>query len=175
MTTAIYPGSFDPIHYGHIDIAKRAAQIFDKLVWAVYDRPLKNLMFNTEERIAFMREAARDVPNIEVISYNGLTVEFARRLGAKVMVRGLRVTFDFEVEYQTALNNRELAEEIETVCLVTTLKYAFVSSSTLKEIAFAGGRIDSIVPRYVEQALQRRLAQLGSDPGDKVKQVSLIE
>ncbi len=175
MITAIYPGSFDPIHYGHIDIAKRAARIFDKLVWAVYDRPLKNLMFNTEERIALMREAAKDVPNLEVMSYDGLTVEFARSIGAKVMVRGLRVTFDFDVEYQTALNNRELAEEIETVCLITTLKYAFVSSSTLKEIAFAGGHIDNIVPSYVEKALRKRLAQLGSDPGDKVKQVSLIE
>ncbi len=175
MITALYPGSFDPIHYGHIDIAKRAATLFDKLIWAVYDRPLKNLMFTTEERLAFMREAAKDTPNIEVISYNSLTVEFARRMGAKAMVRGLRVTFDFDVEYQTALTNREQAEEIETVCLITTLKYAFVSSSILKEVAFAGGRVNGMVPPYVEAALRKRLAQLGDDGGDKIKQVSLQE
>ncbi len=175
MITALYPGSFDPIHYGHIDIAKRAATLFDKLIWAVYDRPLKNLMFTTEERLAFMREAAKDTSNIEVVSYNSLTVEFARRMGAKAMVRGLRVTFDFDVEYQTALTNREQAEEIETVCLITTLKYAFVSSSILKEVAFAGGRVTGMVPPYVEAALWKRLAQLGDDGGDKIKQVSLQE
>jgi pantetheine-phosphate adenylyltransferase len=175
LITALYPGSFDPIHYGHIDIAKRAATLFDRLIWAVYDRPLKNLMFTTEERLTFMREAAKDTPNIEVVSYDSLTVEFARRLGAKAMVRGLRVTFDFDVEYQTALTNREQAEEIETVCLITTLKYAFVSSSILKEVAFAGGRISGMVPPYVEAALWKRLAQLGDDGGDKIKQVSLQE
>lgn len=175
MTIAIYPGTFDPIHYGHIDIAKRAAHLFDKLIWAVYDRPLKNLMFTTEERLAFMREAAKDTPNIEVIPYSGLTVEFARLQGAKVIVRGLRVTYDFEVEYQTALTNRQLAEDIETICLMTTLKYAFISSSTLKEVAFAGGRVDEIVPPYVEVALRKRLAQLGDDGGDKVKLISLQE
>ena len=173
MTIVIYPGSFDPIHYGHIDIAKRAADLFDKVIWAVYDRPLKNVLFSTEERLAFMREAAKDTPNIEVMAYDTLTVEFARRTGAKGMVRGLRMTFDFEVEYQTALNNREQAEDIETVLLFTSLKYAFVSSSTLKEVAFAGGRVDGIIPAYVETALRKRLAQLGDDRGDKIKQVSL--
>ena len=175
MITAVYPGSFDPIHYGHIDIAKRAAGLFDRLIWAVYDRPLKNLMFTTEERLAFMREAAKDTPTIEVMSYDSLTVEFARRMGAKAMVRGLRVTFDFDIEYQTALTNREQAEEIETVCLITTLKYAFVSSSILKEVAFAGGRISNMAPPYVEAALWKRLEQLGDDRGDKIKQVSLQE
>lgn len=175
MIIAVYPGTFDPIHYGHIDIAQRAAKLFDKLIWAVYDRPLKNLLFTTEERLAFMREAAQDTPNIQVCSYSGLTVEFARQMGAKVMVRGLRVTYDFEVEYQTALTNRQLAEDIDTVLLVTSLKYAFVSSSTLKEVAFAGGRIDEIVPPYVERALLKRLAQLGDDRGEKVKLVSLQE
>ncbi len=175
MITALYPGSFDPIHYGHVDIAKRAAQLFDKLIWAVYDRPLKNLLFTTEERLKFMRQAAQDTPNIEVVPYHGLTVEYARLRGAKVMVRGLRVTYDFEIEYQTALTNRQLAEEIDTVCLMTTLKYAFVSSSTVKEVAFAGGSIHEMVPPYVETALKQRLAQLGDDRGDKIKQVSLQE
>ncbi|MCI0476587.1 MAG: pantetheine-phosphate adenylyltransferase, partial [Anaerolineales bacterium] len=145
MTIAIYPGSFDPIHYGHIDIATRAAKIFDTLIWAVYDRPLKNLMFSVEERLEFMRQAARAFPNIKVMPYHGLTVEFARAQGATVMVRGLRVTYDFEMEYQTALANRQLAEDIDTVCLMTSLQHAFVSSTTLKEIAFLGGAIDDIV------------------------------
>lgn len=175
MTIAVYPGSFDPIHYGHIDIAVRAARLFDKLIWAVYDRPLKNLMFNTEERVALMREAVKDVPNIEVMPYHGLTVEFAHKMGAKVMVRGLRVTYDFEVEYQTALTNRQLAEDIDTVCLMTSLRYAFVSSSILKEVAFAGGKVTHMVPPFVEQALLTRLTQLGEDRGDKIKMVTLQE
>ena len=172
MTIAIYAGSFDPIHYGHIDIAKRAARIFDKLIWAVYDRPLKNLMFTTEERLTFMRQAAKETPNIEVVSYSGLTVDFARRVGAKAMVRGLRVTFDFDVEFQTALANRQQAEDIETVCVFTSITYAFLSSSILKEVAFAGGGISEMVPSFVETAMRKRLAQLGDDRGDKIKQVS---
>jgi pantetheine-phosphate adenylyltransferase len=175
LITALYPGSFDPIHYGHIDIAKRAAKLFDKLIWAVYDRPLKNLLFTTDERLAFMRQAAKDTPNIEVVPYHGLTVEFARQQNAMVMVRGLRVTYDFEIEYQTALTNRQLAEEIDTICLMTSLKYAFVSSSTVKEVAFAGGSVAEMVPPYVETALRKRLAQLGDDQGDKVKIKSLQE
>ncbi len=175
MITAIYPGSFDPIHYGHIDIAKRAARLFDKVIWAVYDRPLKNLMFTTEERVAFMKEAAKDTPNIEVMSYGGLTVDFTRQLGARAMVRGLRLTFDFEVEYQTASTNQSLAPDIETICLFTSLKYSFLSSSTLKEVAYAGGRVDEMVPAYVESAMRKRLAQIGDDRGDKIRQISLLE
>ena len=175
MTIAVYPGSFDPVHYGHIDIATRAAKIFGTLIWAVYDRPLKNLMFTVEERLAFMRQAAREHPNIRVMPYHGLTVGFARSLGATVMVRGLRVTYDFEVEYKTALANRQLADDIDTVCLMTSLRYAFVSSSNLKEIAFLGGAIDDIVPPYVEEAVKKRLAQLGDGSDDKVKLVSLRE
>ena len=132
-------------------------------------------MFSTEERIALMREAAKDQPNIKVMPYHGLTVEFARSQGATVMVRGLRVTYDFEIEYQTALTNRQLAEDIDTICLMTSLKYAFVSSSTLKEVAFLGGPIATIVPPYVEEALRKRLAQLGEDQEEKVKIVSLRE
>ncbi len=175
MTIAIYPGSFDPIHNGHIDIARRAARLFDKLIWAVYDRPLKSLMFDVDERLAFMREAALDFPNIEVHQYHGLTVQYARQVGAKAIVRGLRVTYDFEVEYQMALTNAQQAPEIETVCLMTSGRYAFVSSSILKEIALAGGDLSEMVPPYVEKRLVQRIAQLGDDKAAKVKLVSLQE
>ncbi len=175
MTIAIYPGSFDPIHNGHIDIARRAAKLFDKVIWAVYDRPLKSLLFDVNERAAFMRQAAHDIPNSEVRSYHGLTVQFARQVGAQAIVRGLRVTYDFEIEYQMALTNAQQAPEIDTVCLMTSARYAFVSSSILKEIALAGGNLDEMVPPFVEKALVQRLAQLGEDRAAKVKLVSLQE
>lgn len=175
MTIAIYPGSFDPIHNGHIDIARRAARLFDKLVWAAYDRPLKNLLFSENERLDFMREAARDIPNIEVRSYHGLTVAFARQVGAKAIVRGLRVTYDFEIEYQMALTNAQQEPQVETICLMTSAHYAFVSSSILKEVALAGGDISEMVPPFVVGPLSQRMAQLGDDRGEKVKMVSLQE
>jgi pantetheine-phosphate adenylyltransferase len=175
MTVAIYPGSFDPIHNGHIDIARRAATLFERVIWAVYDRPLKNLLFDTEERLSFMREAVADFPNIQVAKYRGLTVQFARQLGAKAIVRGLRVTYDFEIEYQMALTNAQQAPDIETVCLMTSARYAFVSSSILKEIALAGGDLSEMVPPYVERRLRQRIAQLGDEHAAKVKLVSLQE
>lgn len=175
MTIAIYPGSFDPIHNGHIDIARRAARLFEKVIWAAYDRPLKNVLFSEQERLDFMREAVRDVPNIEVRAYHGLTVAFARQNQAHAIVRGLRVTYDFEIEYQMALTNAQQAPEIDTVCLMTSMRYAFVSSSILKEVAEAGGDISEMVPDFVGTRLRQRLAQLGEDRGDKVKLVSLQE
>ncbi len=175
MTIAIYPGSFDPIHNGHIDIARRAASLFDKIIWAVYDRPLKNLMFDLHERLAFMTEAAQGIPNIQVASYHGLTVQFARQVGAKAIVRGLRVTYDFEIEYQMALTNAQQAPEIETVCLMTSGRYAFVSSSIVKEIALAGGDLSEMVPSFIGKRLVQRIAQLGDEKAAKVKLVSLQE
>ena len=119
MTVAIYPGTFDPVHYGHMDIARRAAGLFDKLVVAVYDRPQKSLMFSTEERVKMVYEALSDVPNIEVESYEGLTADFAHERGARVIVRGLRVISDFEREYQMALTTRRLAPDLDMICLMT--------------------------------------------------------
>lgn len=157
MTVAIYPGTFDPVHYGHIDIARRAAGIFDKLVVAVYDRPQKNLLFSVAERLVMLRDALCEVPNIEVQSYGGLTVSYARQQGARVIVRGLRVITDFELEYQMALATRKLDEEIDIVCLMTGLEYAFISSSIVKEIALAGGPVTQFVPAHVAEALRARL------------------
>ena len=158
MTTAVYPGTFDPVHYGHVDVAKRAADIFDHVIVAIYDRPDKNLLFTTDERVAMVRRALKDVSRVQVRRYSGLTVEFVRSLGANVIVRGLRVVSDFEVEYQMALINRKLAPEVDVVCLMTGLDYAFMSSSIVKEIASMGGSVSQFVPPHVEEALRARLA-----------------
>ncbi len=150
---AVYPGTFDPIHLGHVDIAARAASIFDSLVVAVYNRPAKNLLFTVEERVALAREALASFPNIRVVSYGGLTVEFARQVGAQAIVRGLRVISDFELEYQMALTNRQLASEIEVVCLMTRQSHAFLSSSIVKEIALLDGDVSNMVSPHVAAAL----------------------
>lgn len=173
MTIALYPGTFDPVHYGHIDIATRAAAMFERLVIGVYDRSLKNVLFSTDERVALARQAVAHLPNVAVTSYDGLTVAYARQQGASVMVRGLRVTYDFELEYQMALTNRSLASEVETVLLVTSLQYAFVSSSIVKEVALAGGCVDKMVPDFVRMSLEEKLRQLGRSSNDKIKVVSL--
>lgn len=156
---AVYPGTFDPIHFGHIDIATRAADIFDKLVLAVYERPMKNLMFSIEERVALAEEALAHLPNVRVGQYGGLTVEFAQQIEAQVIVRGLRVISDFELEYQMALTNRQLASEIETVCLMTNQDHAFLSSSILKEIVMLEGDASGMAPPHVIQALERKRAE----------------
>ena len=173
MSKAIYPGSFDPITNGHIDIATRAAELFDHVFLAVYDRPLKNLLFSTSERLAMAREALKDLPNVSVESYNGLTANYARSVEARAIVRGLRVLSDFELEFQMALTNRKLAPEIETVCLITRQENMFLSSSVCKEIALVGGCVDQMVPPHVARALGERFSLLGADGGGKVQIVSL--
>lgn len=173
MKTAIYPGTFDPITNGHVDVATRAASLFDHLIVAVYDRPLKNLLFSTEERLAMTQEALKELTNIAVQSYSGLTVNFARSVGAQVIVRGLRVLSDFELEFQMALTNRKLAPEIDTVCLITSQDYAFLSSSVAKEIAMVGGCVEQMVPPHVTKALNEKFHRLGSEAGKRVQIVSL--
>jgi pantetheine-phosphate adenylyltransferase len=153
---ALYPGTFDPIHFGHIDIAIRAARIFDELLVAVYDQPAKSLLFTVDQRVELARRALADVSNSRVVPYGGLTVEFARRIGSQVIVRGLRVISDFELEYQMALTNRQLAPEVESVCLMTRQTHAFLRSSIVKEIALLGGDVSGMVPPHVAAALEEK-------------------
>ncbi len=161
MVRALFPGTFDPIHYGHIDIATRAARLFDEVIMAVYDRPLKSLMFSPEERIALVRQAFEGSPKIKVTGYSGLTVEYARQVQASVIVRGLRVFSDFEFEFRMALANQRLAADIETVALITDEEHTFLSSSTVREIAALGGDVSSMVPPYVHKALRAKVTSLG--------------
>lgn len=161
MVSAVYPGSFDPITYGHVDIANRASAIFDKVYVAmVYTKPSKSLLFTTEERIELCQGALLHLPNVEVISYTGLTVELSRRLGANIMVRGLRMGSDFDYECEMALNNQKLAPDIDTMYLMASLDHIFIKSSLLKEIAASDGTIDHLVPANVAVAMRERVSAL---------------
>ena len=158
MARAIYPGSFDPAHNGHIDIAKRAAEVFDELVIAVYKSPpTKSLMFSTEERVELFAEAVRDVPNISVVPFTGLAPTVARDNGAQFIVRGLRAGFDFETEFEMALMWRHVAPDIDVVCIMSSLDYQFVYSSRIKEVASLGADISALVPPHIGEALARKL------------------
>jgi pantetheine-phosphate adenylyltransferase len=159
MTIAIYPGSFDPITYGHLDIATRAARLFDKVFIGVYAKPNKNLFFTTEERVRLIEKAVASLPNVDVAPFTGLTVNFAQQMGAQVMVRGLRMSSDFELEFEMAMMNRQLAPEVEVVGLMARAEYQFLSSTLLKEIASLDGDISTLVPRHVALAMRRKIGK----------------
>jgi pantetheine-phosphate adenylyltransferase len=157
LVVAIYPGTFDPITRGHLDIVTRAAKLFEKLIIGVFDTPNKHLLFTTQERVELTRQAIVGIPNVEVEAFSELTVDFARRVGAKVMVRGLRASADFEREFDMAMMNKKLFPDLELVCLMSKLEYQFLSSSLLKEAAGLGGNIDDLVPHHVAEALGKKV------------------
>ena len=161
MVRALFPGTFDPIHLGHVDIARRAARLFDEVVVAVYDRPLKSLLFEPQARMQLVSQAFADEPKIRVMGYSGLTVEFCHAIEANVIVRGLRVFSDFEYEFRMALANHRLASDIEVIALITAEEHTFLSSTTVREIASLHGDVSSMVPKHVEAALQERFHELG--------------
>lgn len=166
MRIAVYPGSFDPFTNGHVDIAQRAARLFDRLIVAVYEHPSKDVLFSVEERMEMVRDAVQEVPNVQVDKFSGLTVEYAKRRNACALVRGLRAISDFEFEFQIAHMNRNLNPELEAIFLMTSLPYAFLSSSIVKEIAKLGGSLDGLVPEHVAAALRRKYdgGSLAADP-----------
>ncbi len=157
---ALYPGSFDPVHNGHIDIANRAARIFDEVIVGVYDMPKKKLLFDGDERFAQAERAFSGSQNIRVAKFSGLTVDYAREVGATVLVRGLRVFSDFELEFRMGLANKQLAPEIETVSIMTDIQHISISSSTIREIAELGGDVSKMVPPFIAEALAKRFAEL---------------
>lgn len=159
MKIAIYPGSFDPITNGHLDILKTSAEIFDKVIIAVLNNSEKKGFLTTDERIFLIRESIKDLKNVEVDGFDGLTVEYAKKVGAKVLIRGLRAVSDFEYEMQLSQANSALSKDIKTVFLTTKPKYNFISSRTVKEIFSLGGDISSFVPETVENYLKKQFAK----------------
>ena len=158
MANAVYPGSFDPVHKGHVDVAKRAAKLFDHLVIGVYDSPPKSLMFTTEERVSMFAASLKDTPNVEVLPFSGLAVDFARKVGAGFILRGLRAGFDFEVEFEMAHMWRSLAPDVDVVCVMSALEHQFMHSSRIKEVARLGGNVEGLVPPGVAGLLQQKLS-----------------
>jgi len=157
LTIAIYPGTFDPITNGHLDIATRAAKLFEKLIIGVYEKSDKSLSFTTEERVDLARRAVANLPNVEVKSFTGLVIDFAKQEKAQVMVRGLRMSADFEREFEMAMMNKKLSPELDLLCLMASQEYQFLSSSLLKEVASLEGNISDLVPEHVAEALRKRV------------------
>jgi len=157
LTIAIYPGSFDPITNGHLDVVLRASRIFESVIVGVYDTPEKKLVFSPQERVELAKAAVKDITNVEVQLYCGLTVDFAQKVGAQVMVRGLRASADFEFEFDMAMMTNKLSPELEMVCFMASPQYQFLSSSLLKEVARLGGKIDDWVAGSVAFAVREKV------------------
>ena len=156
MKTAIYQGSFDPVTLGHYDIIERSSQIFDRLIVGVLNNSAKSPLFSVEERVKMLKDVTKELPNVEIKSFDGLLIDFARENQAQVIVRGLRAVTDFEYELQMAQMNRVIAPEIDTLFLTTNLKYAYLSSSIAKEVAMYGGDISAFLDPAVEREVQKK-------------------
>jgi pantetheine-phosphate adenylyltransferase len=156
LTIALYPGSFDPITNGHIDIATRASRLFDKTVIGIFSTPEKHLTFSIEERVDLAKRAVAHLPKVEVKPYTNITVDFAKQINAQVLVRGLRMISDFEWEFEMAMMNRMLSPGLETVCFMASQEFQFLSASLIKEVASLGGNISSLVPPHVAEALKKK-------------------
>jgi pantetheine-phosphate adenylyltransferase len=173
MKRAVFPGTFDPVHYGHIDIATRAARIFDELIIAVFDNPPKDVLFSTEERLDMVNRAFADNERVRATTFSGLIVNYCREVESSVIVRGLRVFSDFEHEFRMALANHRLASEIDVILLITSEEHSFLTGSTVKEIASLDGDVTTLVPDFVQAALIKRFQDLGDDGPNIVPMTSL--
>jgi len=154
---ALYPGTFDPVTFGHIDLIKRARRIFPEVIVAVAHNPEKKPLFSVQERVAMMRKATQGIAGVKVVDFQGLVVDFARKQKAKVLIRGLRMISDFEYEFQMALTNRKLAQDVETIFLMPHESYSYISSKLLKEAAFLGADLSSFLPPFVKKKLQQKI------------------
>ena len=159
MLRAIYPGSFDPVTFGHIDIIERAARISDELIVGVLQNKAKTPLFSVEERVIMLREVTKHLKNVKIIPFEGLLIEFAKQMDAKVIVRGLRAITDFEYELQMSQTNRKLNSDVETLFLTTSLDYSYLSSTTVKEVASFNGDITQFVPEFVAEKVTEKIKE----------------
>ncbi|AFK86746.1 MULTISPECIES: pantetheine-phosphate adenylyltransferase [Thermoanaerobacterium] len=157
MNIAVYPGSFDPVTNGHLDVIKRAARVFDKLIVAVLVNPSKTPMFSLEERVEMLKDATAEIENVEIDSFSGLLIEYLEKVNSKIIVKGLRMVSDFEYEFQMALINKKLNPEVETIFFMTSNKYEYLSSSIVKEVARFGGCLSDLVPDSVIEKISQKL------------------
>jgi pantetheine-phosphate adenylyltransferase len=157
---AVYPGSFNPVHYGHLDIIRRASRVFDELTVAVYRNPDKPVLFSTDERVEMIERSIGDLANVRVAPFSGLAVDYLASVNARIMVRGLRVFSDFEYEFRMGLANQRMSADLEVILFMTGESYLHISSTTVREIASLGGDVSSMVPDYVAEAMIKRYAEL---------------
>ena len=164
---AIYPGSFDPLTFGHVDLVRRAALLFERLILAVSVRVRKSALFTIEERLDMARQLTKDMPNVEVEAFDGLLVDYVKSKGGNVVVRGLRAFSDFEYEFQMALTNRKMAPDVETLFMMPKEVFSYVSSSVVREIAALGGNISEFAPDFVQDALKKKFPGVSRKPDSK--------